>query len=172
MKILPFLFLLGISSAGLKAQQFQLDAAAEFNLPTCNASNRSALGFGAGLNLGYSLSNRLALSSSIAYNYFVGKKFMGYRMQGLSAFPLKVGLRYYTSTDFYFEGLGGVAMQSNTGNSSGAWSFGMGTRSTKQPLNFSIRYESWLDPNFGLASFGQKTAFDFIALRLAYQFLK
>jgi hypothetical protein len=143
----------------------------ELLFPSGNSSNRS--GFGAGLAASFELpvSSEFSISASAGFNGFVGRKYFGYRTPMIKAFPLKVGVKYYTGSDFYFEGQLGTALKSGTSYNSVLFSPGLGTylklNSIRQQLNVDLRYETWTMPSVQIGGNTLRSNFNFIALRAA-----
>ena len=148
----------------VSAQQATIGFGPEVNLPSGNSSNVSAVGLGAFIKAEIEITDKFALTAQGSLVSFLGKKFFGAKTPTITYIPLKAGLKYYTSSDFYFEGQLGTAMPINgkTG-ASFAWSPGLGTYINKKganhKLDLGLRYESWT-----------KTEFNFISLRVGYLF--
>ncbi len=159
----------------LSAQQVKLGFVPELNLPTGNASNISGVGFGGAVTTEVSIATKYALTGSVGYNLFIGKKYFGNRSQNISALPVKLGLKYYSIPDFYLEAQVGAAFhQGNSTKTSLVWSPGFGTyfrtANVKQKIAFGIRYEAWTNTSYGSINNFKTTSFGFIGLKLGYQF--
>ena len=156
----------------VSAQQFNVGIAPELSLPTGSSANRSTVGAGMGVKVEVIVAERFGLTTNLGYNLFISKRYFGKRAQNLSAFPLKLGLKYYTKPKFYFEGQAGSALNTSTGNkSSFVWAVGMGSyadisRNAGHRLNFGLRYESWADPSVTVV---KKSSFDFVSVKLIYE---
>ncbi|GAB1462447.1 hypothetical protein [Pedobacter sp.] len=159
----------------VNAQQFRLSVAPEFNFPTGNASSVSGIGFGGSLKAEIGVSEHYALTASSGYNLFIGKKYLGTRIQNIEAIPTKLGLKYYSTPDFYIEGqVGAVFNGNNSAKTSLVWSPGFGTLiktgSKKNKIDFGLRYESWTLKS-KVSSAGIKSSnFGFVGLKLGYLF--
>ena len=130
-----------------------------FATVTVNAQNAN-LKFGAGLNIGipahnlsgtslgvgvdvivlYSLSKQAALTGDFGYTALFGKN----SAPTTSLLPLRVGLRYYPSDDFYVAGkIGAGFLSSSYGSSTTtAYSFGAGYKIDPQ-LEIGASYDGY-----------------------------
>jgi hypothetical protein len=170
LKKLTILSLLILVVLGAKAQRSNIVIGPELNLPTGNATNQSPIGFGGYLKGEIGLSQKFSITGSGALVSFLGKKFIGPRQPTLSYAPIKVGLKYYTEKNFYFEGQVGASFPVN-GNAKTrfAWSPGAGTfirsRNSNNQLDIGFRYEGWTG-----SSNISTTTFGFFSLRAGYAF--
>ena len=160
------LLLLVVLSA--KAQRSNIVIGPEINLPSGNSTNQSAVGFGGYLKAELGLSEKFSITGSGGLTSFLGKRFMGQRASTLSYLPIKAGLKYYTESNFYFEGQLGATLPFNrTGKTGFAWSPGAGTflksRNSNNQLDIGLRYEGWSGLN-------SNTTFSFFSLRAGYAF--
>lgn len=159
----------------LKAQRVQIGLAPEINFPTGNASNISSIGFGGVLMAEAAVAQNYAVSASVGYSHFIGKKYFGNRVQNISAFPVKLGVKYYSSPDFYIEGQVGAAFQQGSSSKTSLiWSPGFGTylktNNVKQKIALGLRYEAWENTSYNSTTLLKSTSFGFIGLKLGYQF--
>ena len=148
-----------------KAQRYNMVIGPEISIPSGNSSNRSAIGYGGYLKGEIGLNEKFSLTGSGAVVSFLGKRFFGQRQPTLSYAPVKAGLKYYTESNFYFEGQVGASFPLNAGRKATfAWSPGAGTfiksRNTGNQLDFGLRYEGWT----------HDSTFSFFSLRVGYSF--
>ncbi len=174
-KIIAATLLLISLTLTIQAQQIQIGVAPEINFPTGNASNISGIGIGAALLAELSVSQKYAISASGGYNLFVGKKYFGNRIKNISAVPVKLGLKYYSSPDFFLEGQVGAAFhQGSSAKTSFVWSPGFGTYlkagANKQKMLIGLRYEGWTDATYNSKTTLNTTSFGFVGLKVGYQF--
>jgi hypothetical protein len=156
------------------AQGVRLSLAPELNFPTGNASNVSGIGFGGGLKAEVAVAEKYAVTANGAYNLFIGKKYFGNRTPNIKAVPVKIGLKYYSTPDFYLEGQGGAALrQGDNSKTSFVWSGGIGTlfrTSGEGKLDFGLRYEAWSGGFNSTVNTVKSSSFGFIGLKLGYLF--
>lgn len=150
------------------AQRSNIVIGPELNVPSGNSSNRSAIGVGGYLKAEVGLSEKFSITGSGGLASFLGKKFGRERAATLSYFPVKAGLKYYTESNFYFEGqLGAAFPNSSNEKRAFAWSPGAGTfiksRNSNNQLDIGLRYEGWSGAN-------SNTTFSFFSLRAGYAF--
>lgn len=165
LKNLKILSLLLLVVLGAKAQRSNIVIGPEINLPSGNSTNKSSIGYGGYLKGEVGLSEKFSITGSGAVVSFLGKRFFGQRQPTLSYVPVKAGLKYYTDTDFYFEGQLGASVPINgNGKATFAWSPGAGTfiknRKNNNQLDIGVRYEGWTN----------NTTFGFFSLRAGYAF--
>ena len=146
------------------AQRSNIIIGPEINLPSGNSTNQSPIGYGGYLKVEVGLSQKFSITANGAVVSFLGKKFIGPRQPTISYAPVKVGLKYYTESNFYFEGQLGVSFPFNENSKARfAWSPGAGTfikSKNNNQLDIGLRYEGWTD----------KTTFGFFSLRAGYAF--
>lgn len=164
LKLLSFLLLTFLS---VNAQRSNISIGPEINLPSGNSTNKSAIGLGGYLKGEVGLSQKFSITGSGGFASFLGKRFLGQRAATLSYLPVKAGLKFYTESNFYFEGqLGAVLPINGNEKTAFAWSPGAGTflrsRNNNQ-LDIGFRYEGWSRMN-------SNTAFSFFSLRAGYAF--
>lgn len=170
LKSLKILSLLVLMVFSVKAQRSNIVIGPEINLPTGNATNQSPIGYGGYLKAEIGLSQKFSITANGGLSSFVGKKIIGPRQPTLSYAPAKVGLKYYTEANFYFEGQIGASFPVN-GNAKTrfAWSPGAGTfiksKNSNNQLDFGFRYEGWT----GVSNIST-TTFSFFSLRAGYAF--
>lgn len=175
-KIFTFLFFVAVSiSLNAQSQQVKIGLAPEINLPTGNASSISGVGFGGSLKAEIALADKYAITANGGYNLFLTKRKLGTKLENIEALPVKLGFKYYPSTDFYVEGQGGAAFHMGASSrTSFVWSPGFGTYfktgSSNNKLEFGLRYEAWTDTSYGETSTLKTTSFSFIGLKLGYVF--
>lgn len=159
--ILVFLFT--VVTLGVKAQTM-LGFGPEVSLPSGNSSNVSAIGLGGFVKAELGVSEKIALTAQGSLTSFLGKRFFGAKTPTITYVPVKAGLKYYTSPEFYFEGQIGAAMPINgkTGTSF-VLSPGLGAFINKKgadhKIDLGLRYESWT-----------ASKFNFITVRVGYFF--
>lgn len=166
MKIKSLILILFLTTSILKsnAQQATLGFGPEVSLPSGNSSNISAVGLGGFVKAEIDISEKLSLTAQGSLTSFLGKNFFGAQTPTITYIPVKAGLKYYTSPEFYFEGQMGAVMPLNgkTG-SSFAVSPGLGAYVNKKgaahKVDLGLRYESWT-----------KSKFNFITIRVGYLF--
>lgn len=165
------LFLSGIFF--VRAQHHQIVVGPELNFPSGNASNISGVGAGVSLRGELGLSSQFSLSASGSVLGFLGKRYLGPRTPTLYYVPIKAGLKYYTSNDFYLEGQLGASFPLN-GNTKPVfiWSPGVGTtfkiRNHRNLIDIGLRYEGWLNVNLLTKNITKSTTFGFFGLRAGY----
>ncbi|RZK49363.1 MAG: hypothetical protein EOO99_06825 [Pedobacter sp.] len=158
----------------VKAQQVRLGFGPELLVPAGNSSNISSIGGGLAARAEVQVSGQFGLTGQIAYNHFIGRKYLGLRSDNLKYIPVKLGLKYYTDPKFYLEGnVGANLPQNNTEATSLAWSIGFGSqlggRNADQFLDMGMRYEGWTKDKLMNVN-GKYVTFGFIAFRLTYNF--
>lgn len=164
-----------LANFAAQAQQVQIGVTPELNFPTGNSVNLSGIGFGASVKAEVSIAEKHAITASGGYNTFIGKKYFGNRTPNISGVPVKLGLKYYSTPDFYLEAQGGAAFRTGTVNkTSFVWSPGIGTyfktANAANKIDFSIRYEAWTNASYAATNTLKTTSFGFIGLRLGYNF--
>ena len=148
----------------VNAQQATIGFGPEVSLPSGNSSNISAVGLGGFVKAEVDISEKIALTAQASLTSFLGKSFFGAKTPTITYIPVKAGLKYYTSPEFYFEGQMGAATPVNgkTGTSF-ALSPGLGAYINKKgaahKVDLGLRYESWT-----------KSKFNFITVRVGYLF--
>ena len=163
-KFILLTFLTSLTFMKINAQQVMIGFGPEVSLPSGSSSNVSAVGLGGYLKAEVAISEKLAFTANGNIISFFGKKIFRAKTPTITYIPVKAGLKYYTSSEFYFEGQMGFssAINGKTGTSF-AWSPGLGTYLNKKgadhKIDLGLRYESWT-----------RTGFDFVALRVGYQF--
>lgn len=163
-KSLVLIFIFAIITVKANAQQATLGFGPEVSLPSGNSSNISAVGLGGFIKAEIDISEKFALTAQGSLTSFLGKSFFGAKTPTITYIPVKAGLKYYTSPEFYFEGQMGAVMPLNgkTG-SSFAVSPGLGAYVNKKgaahKVDVGLRYESWT-----------KSKFNFISVRVGYLF--
>ena len=146
------------------AQQASIGFGPEVSLPSGNSSNVSAVGLGGFVKAEIDISDKFALTAQGSLVSFLGKRIFNAKTPTITYIPVKVGLKYYSSPDFYFEGQVGASFSINgkTGTSL-ALSPGFGTyinkRGADHKIDLGLRYESWTSSKF-----------NFITLRVGYLF--
>jgi len=175
-KVYIFLFFIVMSSSSTaKSQQIIIGLAPEINLPTGNASSLSGVGFGGSLKAEIAIAEKYAITANGGYNIFLTKRKLGTKLANMEAIPVKLGLKYYPSSEFYIEGQGGAAIHTGASSrTSFVWSPGIGTYfkagSSNNKLEFGLRYEAWTNTSYGAVSTLKTTSFSFIGLKLGYVF--
>lgn len=163
-KFLILTFLILTSLIKVNAQQATIGFGPEVSLPSGNSSNISAVGLGGFVKAEIDISDKFALTAQGSLASFLGKKLFGVKTSTITYVPVKAGLKYYTSPDFYFEGQLGAAMPINGKTTTNfAWSPGLGAyinkRGADHKIDLGLRYESWTSSKF-----------NFITLRVGYLF--
>ena len=163
-KFLIFTFFLSSLLIRVNAQHSTIGFGPEVSLPSGNSSNVSAVGLGGFVKAEIGISDKFALTAQGSLTSFLGKKIFGAKTPTVTYIPVKAGLKYYTSPDFYFEGQVGASMPINGKTSTSfAWSPGLGAyinkRDANHKLDLGLRYESWTSSDF-----------NFITLRVGYLF--
>lgn len=163
-KFLVFIFLFAIITVKANAQQASLGFGPEVSFPSGNSSNISAIGLGGFVKAEIDISEKFALTAQGSLTSFLGKSFFGAKTPTITYIPIKAGLKYYTSPEFYFEGQMGAVMPLNGKTATSfALSPGLGAYVNKKGANHKIdvglRYESWT-----------KSKFNFITFRVGYLF--
>lgn len=158
-----------------KAQQSSISIGTEFNFPSGSSSNVSAIGFGGYLKGELGVSQKFALTANVTGVSFLGRELFGSKTPTLSYFPVKAGVKYYSSENFYLEGQVGVALPvDNYSKRAFAWSPGIGTyiktRGTANKFDIGLRYEGWTSSRIMIPSGTQYTTFSFISARVGYAF--
>lgn len=158
-----------------KAQRHNLVIGPELNFPAGNSSNVSGFGAGAYLKGEIGLSPQFSITATGSALGFLGKKYFGPRTPTLYYLPLKAGLKYYTSEDFYLEGQLGASFPLNgLTKTTFIWSPGIGAlvkrRNSQNSLDFGLRYEGWVNTNLFVKGGKQNTTFGFFSLRAGYAF--
>lgn len=158
----------------VKSQQITIGLAPEINFPTGNASNRSGIGGGGSLKMEMDVAEKYAVTASGGYTLFLGKRYFGTRIQNMEAIPLKLGVKYYTTPEFYLEAEAGAAFHlDKAGHTSFVWSPGFGTylkTSANHKISFGLRYEAWTNTSYASVSNLKTTSFGFIGLKVGYVF--
>jgi len=91
----------------------------------------------------------LSLTGGFTAMYYKGNLFNSSRTPGAAGFlPLKAGIKYYLSKEFYAEGEAGTAIETNyTKRDAFAFSIGPGfiipLNDEKHGIDIGFRYESW-----------------------------
>lgn len=174
-KVLMTCGLLFLSFFFAKAQYSNLVIGPELNFPAGNSSNISGVGAGAYLKAELAVASRFAITANGSMLGFIGKKHFGPRTSNLYYLPVKAGLKYYTSEDFYIEGQLGASFPMNgLTKTTFIWSPGIGAlikrRDSKNLLDFGLRYEGWINSNLFAKTVPQNTTFSFFSLRAGYAF--
>lgn len=156
-----FIFLVFIKA---NAQQASIGFGPEVSLPSGNLSNVSAVGLGGFVKTEIEISDKFGLTAQGSLTSFFGKKLFGTKTPTVTYIPVKAGLKYYTSSDFYFEGQVGAAMpKDGKAGTSLVLSPGLGAyinkRDASNKLDLGLRYETWTNSKF-----------NFITLRVGYLF--
>jgi hypothetical protein len=117
------------------------------------APSNSVYTIGTGVSAKFELPVVSSLSVSVTGGftamYYKANLFNSSRTPGAAGFlPLKAGLKYYLSQNFYAEGEAGTAIETNYGKQkSFAFSIGPGfivpINEGKQGVDIGFRYESW-----------------------------
>jgi hypothetical protein len=146
------------------AQQATIGFGPEISFPSGNSSTISAVGLGGFVKAELDVSEKFALTVQGSLTSFLGKSFFGAKTPTVTHIPVKAGLKYYTSPEFYFEGQMGAAMPLNGKTSTSfAISPGLGVFVNKKgadhKIDVGLRYESWT-----------KSKFNFVTLRVGYLF--
>lgn len=157
----------------VQAQQSNIGLGGEINFPSGNSSNASAIGLGGYLKAELGLSSKFSLTASGSISNFFGKRFFGAKSPSRAYAPVKAGLKYYTTENFYLEGQLGAAIPLNQGVKTGfAWSPGIGTylktRGSDNKIDIGLRYEGWTSTS--VVNSNKTTTFSFIGIRLGYAF--
>jgi hypothetical protein len=145
-------------------QQATIGFGPEVSLPSGNSSNVSAVGLGGFVKAELDVSEKFALTAQGSLTSFLGKRFFGAKTPTITYIPIKAGLKYYTSPEFYFEGQMGAVMPLNgkTGTSfaisPGLAAF-VNKKGADHKIDVGLRYESWT-----------KSKFNFITFRVGYLF--
>jgi len=173
--VLTLLFLSLLIGKNVSAQYNNIGIGAEINVPSGNSSNISAIGFGGGLKAEIGLSNKFALTAHGSWVSFLGRNYFGVTTAAETSVPVKAGLKYYPSQNFYFEGqLGANLALSGNGSTGFAWSPGFGTfikmGSSDHKLDVGLRYEGWSSSRVITGTNSVFSTFGFIGLRAAYAF--
>lgn len=167
------LFLFNINF--VHAQRRSIVIGSALNFPSGNASNISGIGAGLSLKGEFGISPKYALTTSGSVLGFLGKRYLGPRTPTLYYVPVKAGLKYYTSDDFYLEGQIGASLPLN-GNVKSVfiWSPGVGTtlniRNHQNQIDLGLRYEGWLNTNVLNKDITKNTTFGFFGLSAGYSF--
>lgn len=166
MKIKSLVLVLFFATIILKvnAQQATIGLGPEVSFPSGNSSNISAIGLGGFVKAELDVSEKFAVTAQGSLTSFLGKRFFGAKTPTVTYIPLKAGLKYYTSPEFYFEGQMGAVMPLNGKTATSfALSPGLGAYINKKgadhKIDVGLRYESWT-----------KSKFNFITFRVGYLF--
>lgn len=170
--ILCILFLFaGFSSAN--AQMLKVGIGPELALPTGNAANISGVGVGGYLKFEQAIAEKFALTETAEFTNFFGKKFLGNRSQSLTYLPVKLGLKYFPSENFYTEGQAGLAFPINNGGKSNfTWALGLGsfinTGNKNALFDFGLRYQVLTNTIQQSIIEQGRTNFGYFSLRVGY----
>lgn len=166
MKIKSLILILFFATITLKvnAQQATIGLGPEVSFPSGNSSNISAIGLGGFVKAELDVSEKFAVTAQGSLTSFLGKRFFGAKTPTVTYIPVKAGLKYYTSPEFYFEGQMGAVMPLNGKTATSfALSPGLGAYINKKgaahKIDVGLRYESWT-----------KSKFNFITFRVGYLF--
>jgi hypothetical protein len=159
----------------VNAQNVSLSLGSEFNFPSGNSSNISAIGVGGFLKAEIALNEKYAITAMGSLTNFFGRRVFGATSSNLTYVPLKMGFKYYSDESFYLEGQIGASTQLNGNRQTAiAWSPGIGTyiksRKTQNKLDIGLRYEGWTSNQQFLTSGSRLSTFGFIGLKMGYVF--
>ncbi|MGY3052825.1 hypothetical protein ACVWYG_001021 [Pedobacter sp. UYEF25] len=158
-----------------KAQIFKFGAGTELGVPTGNSSNITNIGIGGYVKFEQAVAPKVAVTETAELVTFFGKKFLNVRSQNLSYLPVKLGLKYFPSENFYLEGQGGLAIPiNNQGKSNLTWALGVGsfvkTMNNDGQFDIGLRYQALTNTIQQVIQTSSKTNFGYIALRVGYVF--
>jgi len=160
----------------VKAQSYtKIGIGAELDLPSGNFAGLSAYGLGTSVKIDFTLSEEIGLSLNGGIVNFFGKHNQLVTVQDLTYVPLKMGLKYNFSNNFYAEAQLGAALPLTTGQKTFfVWSPGIGNffkLQNKNLVDVGIRYEAWTGKNNeDIVILNSSNNKGFIGLRVAYVF--
>ncbi|MBC7417484.1 MAG: hypothetical protein H7325_04945 [Pedobacter sp.] len=168
-----FAVLLFVETA--KAQIFKFGVGTELAIPTGNSSNITNIGIGGYVKFVQAVAPKIAVTETAELITFFGKKFLDIRSQNLSYLPVKLGLKYFPSENFYAEGQGGLAIPvKSNGKTNFTWALGIGsfvkTSSNGAQFDVGLRYQALTNTIQQSVVTSNKTNFGYIALRVGYVF--
>lgn len=158
-----------------KAQKSSFSMGPEINIPSGNSSNISTIGVGVYMKGEFPVAEKFSFTATASLNTFYGKKVLQYTAPNLSYLPLRGGLKYYPSENFYVEGQAGVSFSiKNDSKTTFIWAPGIGTflnMGNSHKLDIGLRYESQKNSVQYTMLDGSTTAnFGYIGLRVGYVF--
>lgn len=125
MKTALFAIIIFFTAFTSQAQSFHVQGGIDLGVPVHNLDGNS-IGLGVDLTGIYMLSNQAALTGDFGYTALLSKS---KENATTNLLPLRIGLRYYPSGNFFVAGKIGAGFISNPGTSSvttTAYSFGLG----------------------------------------------
>lgn len=140
---------------------FSIGPYVEAAAPTGDFKETNKNGYGAGLNMDVRLS-KFGLTGSAGIMHFGGKTILNGegsgKMPGVTAIPVRVGIKYHFAPLLYFKIEGGTANYTNGDKNAFILSPGIGVRVLG--LDVQLKYESWIQD--GSRSFaGLKAGYNF-----------
>ena len=162
--LLAAALLVGVVSGGFA--QKKADDGGKFSIgvdagiPVGTTSNAYSFAIGGSLKYDMSLAKEAAFTISVGYESFMGKTVGTFKVPAAGFVPLKAGIKYYFSDDFYGEGQLGAAFGTQSGGgTSFVYAPGIGYK-LGGGVDLGVRYEAW--SHSGTVSQ--------VAARLAYSF--
>lgn len=156
------------------AQQSIISLGPEINIPSGNSSNISSIGLGGFVKAEIGLSQKFGLTATGSLASFFGKKFLGVRSQTLTYLPVRVGLKYYRSENFYFEGMAGLAFPiGGSSKTAFTWSPGLGTlikTGGSGKFDIGLRFEAQTSTVQYIQTSTKYSSYSYIGLRFGYVF--
>ncbi|MET4081595.1 hypothetical protein ABIB40_001544 [Pedobacter sp. UYP30] len=158
-----------------KAQILKLGVGPELAVPSGNSSNISSIGIGGYVKFEQEVAAKVSITETAELATFYGKKFLNIRSQNLSYLPVKLGLKYFPSENFYAEGQGGMAFPVNNGGKSNfTWALGIGSfvksKSNDAQFDIGLRYQALTNTIQQTIETNNRTNFSYIALHVGYVF--
>lgn len=165
-------FILCVAGA-TQAQTLKLGFGPEIAIPTGNSANISSIGVGGYVKFEQAVAQKFSITETAELTNFFGKKFLNIRSQDLTYLPVKLGLKYFPSENFYAEGQGGLAFPvNNSGKSNFTWALGVGnfikSRNSNAQFDFGLRYQALTSTVQKSFEDNSKTSFGYFALRVGY----
>jgi hypothetical protein len=160
--ILGALLIAGIGfSAKAQDGEFKFNAGLELGLPMGTFGDAFSFGFGASVQANYGLGESLWGTGSVGFMNFAGKTVNGFTFGSSGLIPIKVGVRYMLSEQFFVHPELGVSLSTASGGgSSFTYAGGLGYMASEN-LSVAARFES-LSQTGGSSSF--------IGFRVGYTF--
>lgn len=111
-----------VAASAQDLEGFKVQAGINLAIPVLNLGF-SSIGAGVDLSGIYGITEKVALTGDVGYTSLFGKNNIG----NLGLVPVRVGVRYFTSENFYIAGKGGLIFTTNGGGySAAAYSAGVG----------------------------------------------
>jgi hypothetical protein len=164
MKKAIFAFAIAVASFAASAQtasKTQFGGGLRLGLPVGSFGDFHSFGIGAELQAEHRFSPNVSGVVSAGYTRFIGKEFLGERIEGVGLIPILAGIRVYPAPNFFIGGKVGYGILTAEGESEGAFNYEPQIGYNAQKFQLALGYNGLSEEGSTLGHLGLTAIFKF-----------